>query len=183
MSDRDETRVTRRAMLAATAGAVAAAPMLTPGVEAVVAAVAVRFFTPAELAMVDELTEIVVPADTHSPGAKAAAVAAYIDTRLAESFDQRSHTAWRAGLTAADALSTTLHGKTFMKASAAERLATVTKMAAGEASPKTDAEKFFVVLKAATIPAYYTSKIGIHQDMEYKGNTILQEFVGADVSK
>jgi hypothetical protein len=182
MSDRDETRVTRRTMLAATAGAVAA-PMLTPGLEAVVAAATVRFFTAAELAMVDELTEIVVPADAHSPGAKAAGVAAYIDARLAESFDESSRTRWRAGLKAVDALSTTLHGKPFMKASAAERLATVTKMAAGEASPKADAEHFFVRLKAATIPAYYTSKIGIHQEMEYKGNVLLQEFVGTEVGK
>ena len=32
--------------------------------------------------------------------------------------------------------------------------------------------------KRRTARAYYTSKIGIHQEMEYKGNTLLMEFVG-----
>ena len=48
--------VTRRTMLAAAAAAAAASPLLTPGLDAAVAAAAVRFFTPSELAMVDELT-------------------------------------------------------------------------------------------------------------------------------
>ena len=30
--------------------------------------------------------------------------------------------------------------------------------------------------------AYYTSEIGIKQDMDYKGNSYLAEFVGTDVS-
>ena len=70
-----------------------------------------------------------------------------------------------------------------MASSPDQRLAVVTKMAANERAPQTDAERFFVTLKAATINAYYTSKIGIQQEMEYKGNTLLQEFVGTDVSK
>jgi hypothetical protein len=31
-----------------------------------------------------------------------------------------------------------------------------------------------------TVRGYYTSKIGIHDDLEYKGNRILMEFVGCD---
>jgi hypothetical protein len=30
--------------------------------------------------------------------------------------------------------------------------------------------------------AYYTSQIGIQQELEYKGNTHLEEFVGHDVA-
>jgi Gluconate 2-dehydrogenase subunit 3 len=183
MSDDRDARVTRRTMLAAAAGAAAASPLLTPGLDAVVAAAAVRFFTPSELAMVDELTEIVVPTDAHSPGARAAGVAAYLDARLAESTDESSRTAWRTGLLSVDALSTTLHGKPFMKATPAERLAVVTTMAEAESAPRSETDKFFVLLKTATIKAYYTSKIGLLQEMEYKGNTMLQEFVGFDVSK
>jgi hypothetical protein len=32
------------------------------------------------------------------------------------------------------------------------------------------------------VQAYYTSQIGIKQEMEYKGNSYLNEFVGFDVS-
>ena len=162
MSDEPRPRVTRRTMLAATAGVVAAAPLLTPALEAA----AVRVFSAAELALVDELSEIIVPTDAHSPGARAAGVAAYLDARLAESFDEQNRTAWRTGLTAVEALSTTLHGKPFLKGTPSERLAVVTKMAEAEAAPKTDAERFFVLLKNATIRVYYTSKIGVLQEME-----------------
>jgi len=31
------------------------------------------------------------------------------------------------------------------------------------------------------VRAYYSSKIGIHQEMEYKGNVLLNEFVGFPV--
>jgi hypothetical protein len=39
-------------------------------------------------------------------------------------------------------------------------------------------ETFFAVTKRATIHGYYTSEIGIHKELRYKGNQILAEFVG-----
>jgi glucoside 3-dehydrogenase (cytochrome c) hitch-hiker subunit len=43
---------------------------------------------------------------------------------------------------------------------------------------KTPLELFFVTAKQATIHGYYTSEIGIHQELRYKGNKVLLEFVG-----
>jgi hypothetical protein len=39
-------------------------------------------------------------------------------------------------------------------------------------------EAFFAVTKRATIHGYYTSEIGIHKELRYKGNQVLAEFVG-----
>lgn len=39
-------------------------------------------------------------------------------------------------------------------------------------------EAFFSVTKRATIHGYYTSEIGIHKELRYKGNQVLAEFVG-----
>jgi hypothetical protein len=39
-------------------------------------------------------------------------------------------------------------------------------------------EEFFANTKQATIHGYYTSEIGIHQELKYKGNKHLVEFVG-----
>ena len=39
-------------------------------------------------------------------------------------------------------------------------------------------EAFFANTKQATIHGYYTSEIGIHKDLRYKGNQILGDFVG-----
>jgi hypothetical protein len=41
-------------------------------------------------------------------------------------------------------------------------------------------ETFFANTKQATIHGYYTSEIGIHKDLHYKGNQILAEFVGCE---
>jgi hypothetical protein len=54
-------------------------------------------------------------------------------------------------------------------------------MAAAEQDPKTEPERFFGQLKGWTVRGYYTSKIGIHLDQEYKGNVYQRgEFAGYD---
>jgi hypothetical protein len=131
-----------------------------------------KFFTAEEFAMLDELTEIIIPADEKSPGAKAAKVAAFLDAEAAEAFDEGVRTAARAGLEEVERLSQKLNGTTFLQATPSRRAAVVEHMAKNEHKPGTPEEKFFVHLKGATIRAYYTSSIGIHQDMDYKGNVL-----------
>jgi hypothetical protein len=182
----DQIALTRRQMIITSAGAIAASSVLADNsVAAIVQAAAggPKFFTKDELAMVDELTEMIIPTDEHSPGARAAKCAAYIDARLAEAFDEEPRTLWRDGLKAIDTMSQSVNGHRFLESSEAERTAVLTKIAAAEREPKTPEEKFFGELKSRTVHAYYTSDIGIHKEMEYKGNTLLQEYVGTDVSK
>jgi gluconate 2-dehydrogenase subunit 3-like protein len=141
------------------------------------------FFTREELALVDELAEMIIPTDDHSPGARAAKVAAYIDARLAEAFDPAGRTMWRDGLKSIDRLSRDVNGRLFMESAPAERLAVLERVAAHETKPEKPEEHFFAELKARVVGAYYTSEIGIAQEMEYKGNTYQPEFSGVDVSK
>ncbi|MFN7995951.1 MAG: gluconate 2-dehydrogenase subunit 3 family protein [Bryobacteraceae bacterium] len=140
-----------------------------------------KFFTPAEFALVDELTEMIIPTDSHSPGARAAKVAAYIDQRVTEAFEPEDRENWRSGLALVDALSHKMHDRLFLEATPEQRTEVLTAMARNEVHPKTPEEKFFRILKQGTVHGYYTSSIGIHQEMEYKGNTLLQEFVGDEV--
>ena len=141
------------------------------------------FFTRPELALVDELAEMIIPADEHSPGARAAKVAAYIDARLAEAFDAADRTTWRDGLKLIEQLSRQVNGKPFLDATAAERLALLERIAANEGKPEKPEEQFFKELKSRVVDAYYTSEIGIKQELEYRGNTYQAEFSGVDVSK
>ena len=142
-----------------------------------------KFFTAEEFALVDELSEMIIPADAQSPGARAAKVAAFIDSQLAEAWDEKNKTDWRAGLTLVDKLAQDTTGQPFMKSPDAARVALLTRIAQNEAEPKKPEEEFFKELKSRVVQAYYTSEIGIKQDMEYKGNTYLAEFVGYDVSQ
>jgi len=133
--------------------------------------------------MVDELSELIIPADDHSPGARAAKAAEYIDERLAESWEEETKRRWREGLKLIDRISNEMSGRSFMQASQEQRVALLERIARNEANPQQAEEKFFVELKSRVAHAYYTSKIGIHNELEYKGNTYLREFAGEDVSK
>jgi hypothetical protein len=179
--ERDLTR--REALKLGTAATVAVSLGVTGvGAAAPAAQSAAAFFTANELAMVDELSELIVPTDGHSPGAKAAKVAAYIDARLADAFDEQDRTIWRDGLARVDALSQQAHGAPFLTLAGVDRVDVLTRMASNEASPQTPEERFFVTLKRRFVDAYYSSSIGIHQEMDYKGNVYQGEFAGTDVS-
>jgi hypothetical protein len=125
---------------------------------------------------------MIIPADDHSPGARAAEAAAYIDKRLAESFEEEPKQLWRAGLKLVDSLSQETYGRAFLEASPEQRAELLTRISRNEMSPKKPEEIFFRELKVRTAHAYYTSKIGIHTEMEYKGNSYLKEFVGYDAT-
>jgi hypothetical protein len=103
------------------------------------------FFTPEELALLEGLMELIIPSDDHSPGAKAARVPAFADLMISTGPD-RTKSFWRNGLAA-------FRGQPLEAA-----------LAAAEGTP------FFVELKRMTVDGYYTSTIGIHQEMGYIGN-------------
>jgi sugar phosphate isomerase/epimerase len=124
-----------------------------------------KFFTNEEYAMVDELTDIIIPTDEHSGGAKAAKVVDYIDQRLAEAFGPEERDDWRKQLALIDHRSSKMHAQTFLQSDNSQRIAVVAGM---------EKEPFFGTLKSATIRGYYSSKIGIHDEMNYKGNTLQQ---------
>jgi hypothetical protein len=174
----DADLLTRRALIQISL----AASVTAAGVERGSAArPALKFFSPEEFAMLDELTELIIPTDEHSPGARAAGVAAYLDSQLAESIEEDHKRKWHEGLQRVDALSHEIHGEPFMQASPDQRVAVLARIAQNERKPQTPDERFFVELKSSTADAYYSSKIGIHQEMEYKGNVLLPEFVGYEL--
>jgi gluconate 2-dehydrogenase subunit 3-like protein len=173
----DQVQLTRRELIQVTAAAATAvgtpcglASERTP-----------KFFSSDEFAMLDELTELIIPTDDHSPGARAASVATYLDARLAESIEDESKKRWHEGLKRINALSHEMHSKRFLEAAPDERVAVLSQIAANEKNPQTPEDHFFLELKFKAADAYYSSKIGIHQEMEYKGNVVLPEFAGYEV--
>jgi hypothetical protein len=139
-----------------------------------------RFFTPAEHTFVEELSETIIPADSHSGGAKAAKVADYIERVVRESTDDTRRTLWREGLRLVDVMSQHYNGKSYVNAGMEERIAVLTVLSDNEQMNDLPEVRFFQDLKRLTVRGYYTSKIGIHDELEYKGNRILQEYVGCD---
>ena len=156
------------------------APAAPPAQAASESKSAGRFFTPAQHALVDELSETIIPADGHSGGAKAAKVADYIDQFLRESFDDADKALWREGLRLVDVMSQHYNGKSFVNSSLEGKIAVVKVLSDNDHMTDLPEVRFFIELKRLTVRGYYTSKIGIHDELEYKGNRILQDYVGCD---
>ncbi len=138
------------------------------------------YFTDEDFTLLDVLTEHIIPRDSHSPGAHDAGVAAFIDKTVAEAFLPEDKESWIKGFVEINRLSVENNKRAFLKIGKKEQVAILQKLAQAEHDPKTEGEKFFAQLKNTAAFAYYSSDIGIHQEMEYKGNVILEQFAGYD---
>jgi hypothetical protein len=140
------------------------------------------FFSPRELEIVGLLSERIIPTDESSPGARAAGVVERIDAVLSRaSAEQKA--LWREGLAALERLCQERFGKTLALAAEQDHDALLTTLSLNESKPTTAAEHLFRALKSETIEAYYTSEIGLLQDLQYKGNTYLADFPGCTHEK
>lgn len=147
-----------------------------PGTQAKAAA-APKFFNAEQLALVATISEHIIPTDDHSPGALAAEVPQFIDLMISEA-SAETKKLWTDGLAAVEKMSQEKNGAAYNKATKEQQIALLTVISKNEMKPTTLEERFFRAIKGMTIDGYYTSKIGIHQELQYKGNTYLKEFKG-----
>lgn len=143
-----------------------------------------RFFAPAQLATLDVLAEQIVPADEHSPGAREAKVAETVDAMLAElepryPEHRKRITQWRDGIAGLERDGRQRFGKPYAELGFDEQRAILASWAnaPGAEDPR---RVFFAELKSRVTFAYYTSSIGIHQEIGYLGNTYSSDFEGED---
>lgn len=136
-----------------------------------------RFFTAEEFALLELVSELIIPADSRSPGARAARVAAHIDLVVANS-GAAAQKAWKEELSAFANAAQKRFARPFPRLSASEQAALLDSLAANERKPATSAERFFAGVKNATIFAYYSSNIGLVEELGYQGNEVLAEFPG-----
>jgi hypothetical protein len=125
-----------------------------------------QFFTPEELQLLDLVTEAILPADEHSPGAREAKVSLFADLIVSTS-PSDVQADWRNGLRLL---------REQLKTSSLDQW--LAEASANEHKPNTVLDLFFVKLKQTTIEGYYTSAIGIHQDLRYIGNSYQKEWKG-----
>lgn len=184
-ADRPITR--RQAMLAA--GGVATAAVLPDAAlgqakNVVRAALpAGKFFTARELAILDEIAELIIPQDAQSGGAKAAKCAHYIDAQLAESIDPVWRQSWKEDLREIDEVSTQMFGRGLLEATPLERTRLMDRMSRNENKKALeDINYAFGTIKWWVAEAYYTSQLGIHDELKYQGNVYIDEFSGTDVT-
>jgi hypothetical protein len=129
-----------------------------------------RFFTPVQLVVISRLTDLIIP-PTETPGAAAAGVPEYIDLVVNE--DPKLQLIFREGLPHLDAVSESrFNNSDFVKLTEAQQVEILTSLseAAG------DDGAFFHAIKSLTSDGYYTSRIGLLQELGYNGDTYLAAF-------
>ena len=149
------------------AQATAAAAAWTPSV-----------LTPRQNEAVIAVTELIIPA-TDTPGAKAALVNRFVDHVLSTA-DPKERSEFIGGLTWLDDRCRARVSKDVAGASAAELTAVLTPLAAEGTPAAADAPgvAFFRAIKSMTITGYYTTEIGLRQELGDDGRMMLGAFEG-----
>ena len=119
-------------------------------------------FAAADVAMLDEIAETILP-ETSTPGAKAAKAGAFMALMVTEAYDARQQQVFRAGLGQVDEACRTAHGVAFMQATPAR----TTRAPAAPAAPEEPAH-YFRMMKELALLGYFTSEIGYTKAMRYR---------------
>ncbi len=105
-----------------------------------------KFFSSEQMQTIDAVSEIIIPRDEHSPGARAARVCEYIDVIIAGSSEEQK-AFWAEGLAALDKMAELEQGKKFSGCTPEQQRALVGRISQHEERPTTLEERFFVAMK------------------------------------
>jgi len=169
-------RPTRREALrtlAASAAASSGLVMIQPaGLFAQAASHKPRNFTQEEFELLETLVEMIIP-ESETPGAAAAGVHRIIDLDLTLALEDGGEEATKQ-LAALKSGLGELSAEGFAAKDEQERVAVLTAYSKASGARG----EFFETLKGLTVDAYYSTEIGLIQELGYKGNTYLPEFPG-----
>jgi hypothetical protein len=129
-----------------------------------------------QLDTVATLSELIIP-QTDTPGAKATLVDRFIDSILAEA-PPAERTSFVKGLAWMDARSKALFGKDVISATPAQQTELLTTLSAANSREPRAGVDFFNAIKSLTITGYYTSEVGLRQELGDDGVLAQATFVG-----
>jgi hypothetical protein len=149
------------------------------------AAAGVGDFTAADVALLDEIAETILP-QTSTPGAKAARAGTFMAVMVTSAYSERNQQAFREGMKTLEDECRKAHGHAFLEATAAERLALLERldreqkaeMDARAPAPQARAPlperqasdrppHYFRMMKELALLGYFTSEIGCTQAQRY----------------
>ena len=164
--------------------ALVAAPF-DAAVQSAVTTAGVGEFSAADVALLDEIAETILP-QTSTPGAKAAQTGAFMALMVTAAYTPANQQVFRDGLRALDEACRRLHGASFMAATPEQRLALLNELdreqkkmmdartpappsrAPAPPPPPSDAPvHYFRMMKELALLGYFTSEIGVTQAQRY----------------
>jgi len=128
---------------------------------------AFKVFNPHQNQTVISLSELIIP-QTNTPGAKVAHVNEFIDVFLSsESPSKRQE--FLEGLQWIDSRSQALFQKPFVQATPEQQTELLTRLSVPNSAETTSGQNFFKLIKNLTVFGYYTSKVGIEEELKFEG--------------
>lgn len=136
------------------------------------------FLRPQQNETVSVISELIIP-QTDTPGARVARVNEYIDFSLSQETSQVQE-AFIEGLKWIDQRSHQLHGVSFVQLAAEEQRVILETISSERGLSAKDriGGAFFQDIKDRTVEGYYTSEIGLVQELGYQGKNFVLEFPG-----
>jgi Gluconate 2-dehydrogenase subunit 3 len=127
--------------------------------------------TAAELALLDEIGETIIPT-TDSPGAKAAGVGPFMAVTAKQCYDDAAYASFRSGLAKIDVASRKRNGKPFIESTPSERTALLNDLDREQRKytrerEESDPPHYFRLMKELTLVGYFTSEIGCTKALRY----------------
>ena len=132
-----------------------------------------HFFNQQDFAAISRIADLIIP-QTESPGALAAGVPSYIDGVVGRNTDQQLVVA--DGLRWLDGEAERIAQKKFLALSEVQQLSILEPLC--EAADNTDGlargrnVQFFSLIKSLTADGYYTSHMGLIEELQYEGNAV-----------
>jgi gluconate 2-dehydrogenase gamma chain len=115
--------------------------------------------------LISALADVIIP-KTDTSGALDAGVPAFIDSIMADVYPKDAQDRFKAGIDEFDALAKA-SGKRFLDQDAAQRTATVRQSIESALTGEHEHKPFILVARELTLLGFYTSKVGITENMEY----------------
>lgn len=142
-------------------------------------AAAPQFFNRADFALISRIADLIIP-ETDTPGAIGAGVPSYIDMVVAGNGGQQPIVA--DGLRWIDSEAERIGGTTFLQLEEEKQLSILEPLCEASEShlsgPRPRNVEFFALMKNLTADGYYTSRVGLIEEVGYKGNQVLASFAG-----
>jgi hypothetical protein len=143
-------------------------------------------FSAADVALLDEIAETILP-ETSTPGAKAAKTGAFMAVMVTDVYTDRNVQVFRDGMRTLEEACQAATGKGFMQATPAERLTLLealdreqktameertdaprTRHPAAPSAPEDEPQHYFRMMKELALLGYFTSEIGYTKAMQYR---------------
>lgn len=135
----------------------------TGAVQQAAATFSPKVFDAHQLETVATLSDLIIPT-TETPGARAVLVHQFVDGVLADA-SAADRKKFLDGLAWLDTRSQALFQKGFASATPDEQADLLTRLAASPSQETAPGPEFFQVVKAMTIAGYYTTQVGLQQEL------------------